>query len=87
MSAEQIGKASIAMMNRSDHTALVKQIKDRLMIIQGLYDQVVSTEVMRKKEAELGFHLCEVESSHMSLFETPMETSECLKTFLKENGN
>ncbi len=88
MSPANIGDASFAIMNREDNSEFADSLGDKLLIIQGKHDQIVPLELMRERTSGMRCEVCELESAHMSLFETTDETKRCLAEFLsKENGN
>lgn len=81
MSAEAISNASLAMRARPDKTSLVlKKIKD-VIIIQGAYDNVMPSSLMRSM-APKGIALEVLDCGHMSWCESKDKTVQLIKRYL-----
>lgn len=84
MNSEAIASASIAMSTREDHTELVRQHRNEVLVLQGEHDNIVSLDDMESamNGVNCGYKVLE-NCSHMAHIERPNEVSEILINILK----
>lgn len=84
MDASAIGAASLAMANRKSFESKLSLIENKLLIIQGQFDTIVSLEQMNAALSLFpNVQLKVIESGHMAHIEKSIETEKLIEDFLK----
>lgn len=79
--AEWYAYATIAMRERKDFTNFYLENTEKIKIIHGEFDHLISLEVLREKSKNNPFEIIK-DSGHMSLFEKPNEVIDTIITLL-----